>query len=143
MYVQCLWLGMELYFCRIDCTLKIEQSGILWPGSHWFFQEDQLFVYYMVLISLHYIYFPIIYVHNSAMQNSKVVSIFSNALYFSKSKYLLFYFINSQFFNLFFFHLFLFFFLLFIHSLSDTSLVLCMQWMQEIVLATSLGRIIK
>ena len=133
---------MKLNFCRIDCTLIIEQSGILWPGSHCFFRRINS-VYYMVLISLHYIYFPIIYVHNSAMHSSKVVSISSNALYFSKSKYLLFYFINSQFFTLYFFHLFHFFFLLFIHSLSDTSLVLCMQWMQEIVLATSLGRIIK
>ena len=68
-------------------------------------------VYYMVLIiSLHYIYFPIIYVHNSAMQSSKVVSISSNALYFSKSKYLLFYFINSQFFTLYFFSFIPFFF---------------------------------
>lgn len=110
-----------------------------------FFQEDQLFVYYMVLISLHYIYFPIFNVHNSDMQSSKVVSISSNALYFSKSKYLLFYFINSQFFTLYFFSFIPLKkkFTLFIHSLLDTSLVLCMQWMQEIVLATSLGRIIK
>ena len=95
-------LEWNYIFAELIALWKLTVRNIMaWFSS--FFQEDQLFVYDMVLISLHYIYYPIFYVHNSAMQSSKVVSISSNALYFSKSKYLLFYFVNSQFFTLYFF----------------------------------------